>query len=139
MKNRVFLLPLLAALCIGLTGCTKPLKVKFAAPSGSTMTYGDKQYVLPAVVELQRPHEKGKELRRDVSFVFNAADDKKLEATGVIETFAYDETDVDRFATNNCAIGPDEIKKLSDGFAVVIKGISASEQMIYRLTMGSKH
>jgi hypothetical protein len=113
-------------------------KVDFVAPAGSVLRLEKRQYTLPATVALERPGDKGKANRKNVNFVFPNVNGQTLVADGVILVFGYDETDVDRLASNTCTIGPDQLQQAAGGYAVIFEGTSASGQKIYRMTIGKK-
>lgn len=118
-------------------GCSAPVtRVEFRAPAGSTMTLAGHQYQLPSIVPLKRPRQTGHSRKSDVSFTFANVDNQTISAEGIIEIFGYDQTDLDRLATNVCEMPPAELAKLTDGFAVVFDGTSASKQSLYHLIIG---
>lgn len=125
-------------------GCSSPptTKVDFVGPPGSVITMDNKAYTMPATVALPRPKEKGKTKRQDVELyvpgVQVAEGARVLDAEGVIDIFGYDETDVDRLATNTCNFSNDELVKILDGYAVIFDGTSPSSQKLYHVILGKK-
>jgi hypothetical protein len=125
-----------AALCVGCGGGTVT-KINFATPPGSRMVYQKRSYALPGIVPVHRPAEVGKVERADVMFWFPSGG-ASLEVDGVIQTFGYNESDVDRLSTNTCNITQTELSKMIEGYAVVFEGTSASKQKIYQMTLGTR-
>ena len=127
-----------------LAGCSSPpvTSVDFNGPPGSTITIDKKAYPLPATVALPRPKESGKTLRQDVELyvpgVTSSSGARMLDAEGVIDVFGYNESDVDRLATNTCNFGNDDLNKVLDGYAVIFDGSSPSGQKLYHLILGKK-
>jgi len=119
-------------------GCTaKPTMVQVNAPAGSVLELGEKKYTLPAMVAFDRPDKPGEMRRSDIAFTFPIKG-QSVKAEGVLQTYGYAETDVDRLATNTWQIGDAELAKLLDGYAVIFDGFSASKQAIYKVTIGKK-
>jgi hypothetical protein len=117
-------------------------KVDFIGPAGASMTFEKRDFKLPATVALRRPAEVGGILRQDVEFHFPAVPTSNgsvsVDAEGVIEVLGYNESDIDRLATNKCDLTPTQLEKVIDGYAVVFEGTSPSSQKLYRMTIGKK-
>jgi len=122
---------------IGFGCASKPTMVQVNAPPGSTLTFGEKKYTLPTMVPFDRPDKPGESKRTDVAFTFPIKG-QTIMAEGVLQTFGYAETDVDRLSTNTCQIGDAELAKMLDGYAVIFDGYSASKKQIYQMTIGKK-
>ena len=135
--TRVFSVGLFILCLFILVGCGSPTKVQFVGPPGTTMELGGTKYTLPTVVSLNRPGKPGESSRSDVLLAVPFRSQTVI-AEGVMETFGYNETDVDRLSTNTCNITDAEMLKILDGFAVVFDGYSASKQPIYKMTVGKK-
>jgi hypothetical protein len=138
------LVSVLVVLSGSLVGCSAPptTKVDFNGPPGSVITIDSKAYPLPATVALPRPKDAGKTLRKDVELyvpaVQNASGANLLDAEGIIDVFGYNETDVDRLATNTCNFNSEELNKVIDGYAVIFDGTSPSGQKLYHMIIGKK-
>ena len=119
-------------------GCASPpTVVRVNAPAGSTMSVGGRKYDLPGTVTLQRPRKAGDERREGVAFSFPVAG-QVIGAEGVLQTFGYDERDVDRLSANTCEIGEAELGQLLEGYALIVDGYSASKQHVFKMTIGKK-
>jgi hypothetical protein len=124
-------------------GCASPTTtVDFVGPSGATMILEGKSYTLPATVALTRPSKKNAVIRQEVAFFFPAVPTKsgpsELSVEGIIEVYGYDETDVDRLATNTCELSDAQLQKAMEGYAAIFDGISASQQKLYHMIIGRK-
>jgi hypothetical protein len=120
-----------------LVGCAQPMTpVDFHAPAGSTMTFNGKTFNLPAVVPLPRPNRVGDVTHSTVSFTFPGPSSQSITASGALDVFGYDETDLDRLSDNPCDITDSQIGQLLDGYAIEFKGTSASKQPIFHLIIG---
>jgi len=124
-------------------GCASPTTtVDFVGPSGATMTLDGKTYNLPATVALARPSKKDGVNRQEITFFFplvtTKAGPSELFAEGIIEVYGYDETDVDRLATNTCELSDAQLQKAMEGYAAIFDGISASQQKLYHMIIGRK-
>lgn len=142
MESRKLLVVALLTVMLAGTGCAQTVDIQFDAPSGSTMTVGGQTYELPEMLSLEAPKESAlvetpSRRREEVAFTFPLGGDT-VTAEGVLDLYKFHETDVDRYARNTCVIEPEQIQRMRDGYAVVIDGHSASDQRIYRLTMGEK-
>jgi hypothetical protein len=118
-------------------GCAST-RVTFNGPPGAVMFVDDKPYHLPAQVELERPSSAGQSKRHDVSLVFSTQQSTEIRATGHIDVFGYNESDVDKLAVNTCNLDESQLVKIPDGTIVIFKGQSASRQPLYELTLGRK-
>jgi hypothetical protein len=127
-----------------LVGCSAPptTSIDFNGPPGSIITIDHKPYQLPATIALARPREAGKTVRQDVELyvpaVPSASGPRLLDSEGIIDIFGYNETDVDRLATNTCNFGNDDLNKVLDGYAVIFDGTSPSGQKLYHMILGKK-
>jgi hypothetical protein len=120
-----------------LVGCAQPMTpVDFHAPAGSTLSLDGKTFTLPAVVPLPRPGRPGDVQHTDVSFTFPGPEHRTIMAAGVLETYGFEETDLDRLSDNPCDITDSQIGQLLDGYAIEFKGKSASNQPIFHLIIG---
>jgi len=142
---RVSFAALVLSLPFGLlVGCGSGLatKVDFVAPPGSVLTLEKKDYPLPATIALSRPKDPGAITRDDVEIHVPAVKTDKgpqsLDAEGVLEIYGYNESDVDRLATNTCNLSDEELEKAIQGYAVIFEGSSPTQQKLYRLTIGKK-
>jgi len=138
LKKRVgWVLGLFCAMAM--TGCaSNPLMVNIVAPAGSTMEVGEKKYTLPSNVPFNRPDKPGEVYRTNVAFTFPIKG-QAIPAEGVLLTYGFVETDVDRLSTNTCNVSEAELTKLMEGYAVIFDGFSASDhKLIYKITIGKK-
>jgi hypothetical protein len=125
-------------------GCSSPpvTNVDFNGPPGSVITIDKKTYPLPATIALPRPKDVGKTKRQDVELyvpaVASSSGERLLDAEGVIDVFGYNETDVDRLASDTCNFGNDDLNKVLDGYAVIFDGTSPSGQKLYHMIIGKK-
>jgi hypothetical protein len=127
---------LLWAALAGLGCASPPTMVRVNAPAGSTMSVGGKRYDLPATVTVQRPRKAGEERREGVAFTFPVGGQQTIGAEGVLQTFGYNESDVDRLSANTCNIGEAELAQLLEGYALIFDGYTASKQHVFKMTIG---
>ncbi|WP_428387813.1 hypothetical protein [Mucisphaera sp.] len=120
-----------------LTGCsTSKLHLDLEAPNGSTVTFKGDTEPVPTTLAVGRPDKTGaKPKRKDIEFQFILGG-QPVPAEGVLETFGYEEHDVDRLSRNFLKIQPSHIRDIERGSAIVLNGTSASGQHIYQLTIG---
>jgi hypothetical protein len=120
-------------------GCTSTTRVNFNGPPGSVLTIDDKPHHLPATVELSRPGGSSGSSRHDAGLVFNLPGQPgEVRATGFIDVFGYNESDVDRVAVNTCNLDEAQLARIKGGTTVIFKGQSASRQPLYDLTLSRK-
>jgi hypothetical protein len=125
------------AICVGaaiLGGCAQTT-IQFKAPKGTRMAIGGKTYTWPADVVLARPQSSQTPKVHDLKLLIPLARGA-IKAKGEIQMFGYVEQDVDRYAVNECTINDERIRQLRDGHAIIIRGFSASNQLIYKLLLG---
>ncbi|MHC4982252.1 MAG: hypothetical protein ACYTF6_03675 [Planctomycetota bacterium] len=121
---------------LGLLGGCATTTVYFESPEGTEMQLNGKTYVWPAKVELARPGEEGEQRVYNLKMVI-PADGEKLRAKGELHVFAFQPTDVDKYARNDCSIDLEHLKKLKDGYAVTVDGYSAGRKSrLYRIILG---
>ncbi|WP_145447054.1 hypothetical protein [Mucisphaera calidilacus] len=112
------------------------LHLDLEAPRGSTVTYRGDTDPMPASLAVPRPGKVGaKAYRKELEFEFILGGEP-IEAEGVLETYGYEEHDVDRLSKNFLKIQPSHIRDIERGSAIVLNGTSASGQHIYQLTVG---
>ena len=121
----------------GLGCASPPTLLRVNAPAGSTMSVGGKKYDLPGTVTVRRPRKAGDERREGVAFTF-PVEGQVIGAEGVMQTFGYDERDVDRLSANTCEIGEAELGQLLEGYALIFDGYSAGKQHVFKMTIGKK-
>ena len=130
---------LFGAVLLLMVGCTSSTRVNFNGPPGSVLTIDDKPHHLPATVELSRPSGGSGAKRHDAGLVFNLPGQaEQHRATGFIDVFAYNESDVDKVAVSTCNLDPTELARIADGTTVIFKGQTASRQPLYELTLSRK-
>lgn len=118
-----------------LAGCVTTT-VHFKSPEGTEMVLNGQTYVWPAEVALARPGNPGEKAVYDLKMII-PTDGGKLRARGEIQVFAFQPTDVDKYARNDCSIDVAYLKKLQDGYAVTVDGYSAGRKSrLYRIILG---
>jgi hypothetical protein len=115
-------------------GCARTT-VTFQEPEGTIMEVNFARHVWPAKVAFFRPANPGGKHVFPLRMTIPTTQGE-IAVTGEMQVLQYDERDVDRYAVNACSIDPEKLKKLQEGFAVIITGFSASEQKIYQLLLG---
>lgn len=114
-------------------GCARTT-VTFQEPEGTIMEVNFARHVWPAKVAFFRPLNPGGKHVLPLRMTIPTTQGE-IAVTGEMQVLQYDERDVDRDAVNACSIDPEKLKKLQEGFAVIITGFSASEQKIYQLLL----
>lgn len=136
-RKSVLLVAAGLGMTVALGGCMGPkVSLDLEAPRGSTVTYRGDTEEIPAAIAVPRPSKVGaKPRRQELAFEFILGG-QPIEAEGVLETYGYDERDVDRLSRNFLRIQPSHIRDIERGSAIVLNGTSASGQHIYQLTVG---
>lgn len=138
IKRGMTLTALVGAMLL-MTGCTSTTRVNFKGPPGSVLYIDDKPHHLPATVELSRPGGSAGSMRHNAGLVFNLPGQPgETRATGFIDVFGYNESDVDKVAVSTCNLDEEQLAMIRDGTTVIFKGQSASRQPLYDLTLSRK-
>ena len=127
---------ILVFLVLGLLGGCATTTVYFNSPKGTEMHFNGERYVWPTKVDLVRPAEEGERVVHDLKMNI-PTDQGVLRAKGEIQVFAFQPTDVDKYARNDCEIDLNHLKKLREGYAVTVDGFSAGRKSrLYRIILG---
>ena len=134
--RRITWIGMLGVLVLLGTGCS-PTYVNFDGPQGTVLFVNDKPHHLPARVEFTRPGSAGQSNRYNIALVFpTTTGDARAE--GFIDIYGYNESDVDRVATNTCTFDDTQLNNLLGGTVLVYKGKTASRQPLFDLTLSKK-
>jgi hypothetical protein len=119
-----------------MTGCASTT-IDLVGPPGTVMTVDNTPYHLPAQVSLARPSGAGSVNRYPVSLA-STVQSQEVRAKGHIDVFGYNESDVDKLATNTLNLDEEHLSNVQRGTIVIFKGQSASRQPLYELTLGKE-
>ncbi|MEQ9460793.1 MAG: hypothetical protein RIG82_07570 [Phycisphaeraceae bacterium] len=137
--SRLMLMGSVLGASLLLVGCgSNRLMIDLEAPQGSTVTFRGDTDPTPAMIKVPRPGDvEDKPARKAIEFDF-VLGGETIPAQGVLETFGFEEQDVDRLSKNFLKIQPSHIRDIERGSAIVLNGTSASGQHIYQLTIGQE-
>jgi hypothetical protein len=115
------------------TGCA-PSRISFEGPPGTVLFVDDKPYHIPTYVKFSRYAGNGEAHRYNVRLVFTmpAGD---VHARGTIDIYGYTESDIDRIVINRCVFTDEQLASLAGGKILVYKGVTASKQPLFDLTL----
>jgi hypothetical protein len=119
-----------------MTGCAST-KIDVNGPPGTVMTVDNTPYHLPAQLSLNRPSGAGSVNRYPVSLV-STVQSQEVRAKGHIDVFGFNESDVDKLATNTLNLDEEHLSNVQRGTVVIFKGQSASRQPLYELTLAKE-
>ena len=134
--HRITWFGLIAVLLLLGSGCAQTY-VNFDGPRNTVLFVNDKPYHLPSRVEFSRPAGAGQSNKYNIALVFpTTTGDARAE--GFIDIYGYNESDVDRVATNTCTFDDTQLNNLLGGTVLVYKGKTASRQPLFDLTLSKK-